>query len=233
MNFLPVLDIRGGIVVRALAGRRAEYQPLTSRLTDSTDPLAVATAIRDRFGWADVYVADLDSITACRFAPDLALIERFRAAGFRLWLDAGVRTAADADHIAVAGLERVVVGLETLGDLAAWREIVSRLGAELAVFSLDLRDGRPLASAPLDAVAAVERIVTDGGRQLIVLDLARVGLGSGPGTESLCAELVRRHPGLTVYAGGGVRGREDVRRLEAAGVTGVLLASALHDGAFV
>ena len=67
MRFLPVLDIRGGIVVRALAGRRSEYRPLVSQLTDSTDPVVVAEAIRADFGWTEFYVADLDAIN--RFRP--------------------------------------------------------------------------------------------------------------------------------------------------------------------
>src|SRR3954451_10657844 len=52
MFFLPVIDVRGGIVVRALAGRRSEYRPLVSTLTESADPVTVATAIRDRYGWS-------------------------------------------------------------------------------------------------------------------------------------------------------------------------------------
>jgi phosphoribosylformimino-5-aminoimidazole carboxamide ribotide isomerase len=234
MRFLPVLDIQNGIVVRAVAGRRSEYRPLVSRLTDSTDPVVVARAIRDRFGWNEFYVADLDSIAACGLATNASHLDRLRAEGFSLWLDAGVRTADDADQIADQGIERVVVGLETIAGPTEWQTIVQRLGSERAVFSLDLRGGEPITSTDAwgtsDALAIADRVVADGGRQVILLDLDRVGTGAGPGTDSLCSELMRRHPGIAVYAGGGVRGWDDVRRLEAAGVATVLVASALHDG---
>jgi phosphoribosylformimino-5-aminoimidazole carboxamide ribotide isomerase len=230
MRFLPVLDIQNGIVVRALAGRRSEYRPLVSRLTNSSDPLAVAEAIRDQFGWTDFYVADLDSIAACDFAPNFALYDRLRAAGFSLWVDAGVRTTDDAAQLADAGIEYIIVGLETLHGFAAWREIILHLGPERAVFSLDLRDGLPIANGNADAITIADRMFADGGRQLIVLDLARVGTGAGPGTVELCAELVWRHPEVAVIAGGGIRGEEDLRRLESIGVAGVLVASAVHDG---
>ncbi len=230
MRFLPVLDIQNVIVVRAVGGRRSEYRPLVSRLTDSTDPLSVAEAIRARFGWPDLYIADLDSIAARGFAPGFALYARLRAAGFSLWLDAGVRTADDADRLADAGVERVIVGLETVRNLAEWQTIVRRLGPDRVVFSLDLRGGVPLAAWNMDAATVADNVVAAGGRQMIVLDLARVGTGVGLGTEVLCAELVRRHPDVAVYTGGGVRGWDDVRRLEAGGAAGVLLASALHDG---
>ena len=229
MRILPVLDIQNGIVVRAVAGRRSEYRPLVSKLTNSTDPLTVAEAIRIRFGWSDFYIADLDSIAtysvaACGLATDY---DRLHAAGFHLWLDVGVRTAADADRLAAAGVDRIVVGSETIRSPAEWQTIVRRLGPDRAVYSLDLRDGVPIATwGAADTLAIADRVVADGGRQLIVLDLARVGRGEGLGTESLCAELIRRHPGLEVYAGGGVRDWDDVRRLEAIGVAGVLIASA-------
>jgi phosphoribosylformimino-5-aminoimidazole carboxamide ribotide isomerase len=167
MRILPVLDIRGGMVVRAVAGRRSEYRPLVSRLTDSTDPLAVAEAIRRKFGWSDFYVADLDSIAACGLAIDPGLYYRFRVAGFDIWLDAGVRDADDAERLATK-VDRIIVGLETVRDLSAWPEIMMRLGPERAVFSLDLRDGRPLLLGP-GALAIAESVVTSGCRHMIVL----------------------------------------------------------------
>jgi phosphoribosylformimino-5-aminoimidazole carboxamide ribotide isomerase len=234
MLFLPVLDIQNGIVVRAVAGRRSEYRPLVSRLTNSTDPLTVAEAIRSSFGWWEVYVADLDSIAAFGLATNLAHYGQLHAAGFRLWLDAGVRTANDADRLAEVGVERLVVGLETIRGPAEWRTIVERIGGGRAVFSLDLHSGEPITPddswRTRDALAIADRVVAEGGRQMIVLDLARVGTGGGPATGALCAKLVRRYPDLAVYTGGGIRDWDDVRRLETAGVAGVLLASALHDG---
>jgi phosphoribosylformimino-5-aminoimidazole carboxamide ribotide isomerase len=231
MRFLPVLDIRDGIVVRAVAGRRSEYRPLVSRLTDSTEPLTVAEAIRKRFGWSECYVADLDAIASCGLVVHRGLIDRFHAAGFHLWLDAGVRDPADAFRLAEQGVDRVVGGLETLRDFAAWREMVSRLGPERAVFSLDMRDGLPLRCGA-DPLAIAERIIADGCRYMIVLDLAHIGLAAGPGTETICAELLRRHPKIELFTGGGIRGWNDVRQLGDLGVGGILMSTALHDGTF-
>src|SRR4051794_18789050 len=102
MQILPVLDLLGGVVVRAVAGRRSEYRPLVSGLTPSTEPLAVATALRERFGWPDFYVADLDAIGGGE--PAFGVFEQLHAAGFRLWLDAGVRDIHDAERLAEAGV---------------------------------------------------------------------------------------------------------------------------------
>src|SRR5207253_1947746 len=62
MRILPVLDLQNGVVVRGLAGRRAEYRPVVSRLTTSHQPLDIAQAFRDIFGFEHLYLADLDAI---------------------------------------------------------------------------------------------------------------------------------------------------------------------------
>ena len=67
-------------------------------------------------------------------------------------------------------------------------------------------------------------------RRLLVLDLQRVGVGSGIGTEDLCSHLISRYSDLELITGGGVRDAADLRRLKDLGIAGVLVASALHDG---
>ena len=103
------------------------------------------------------------------------------------------------------------------------------------VFSLDLRDGRPLGDGSgwesADAEAIVRRTVAEGVRSMIVLDLARVGVGAGLGTEALCRRLHEAFPELELIAGGGVRSMGDVQTLADGGVNAALVASALHDGA--
>ena len=62
-----------------------------------------------------------------------------------------------------------------------------------------------------------------------MIDLARVGSGSGPPLDAV-AQLGASLPDVAIYAGGGVRGDADLRALELAGATGALIATALHEG---
>ena len=112
MRVVPVLDLMGGRVVRGVAGRRAEYRPVVSRLTASPEPLAVARAFRQEFGLTELYVADLDAVAGGE--PAFALYDLWAADGFQLWIDAGVRGMERARRVAEAGAEAVVVGLETV-----------------------------------------------------------------------------------------------------------------------
>jgi len=97
-----------------------------------------------------------------------------------------------------------------------------------------LTDGRPLTPSknwktddPLEIARAA---ISAGVPRMIVLDLAHVGTGRGVGTAELCARLRTEFRDLEIIAGGGVRNLYDLQALDALGIDGVLLASALHDG---
>jgi phosphoribosylformimino-5-aminoimidazole carboxamide ribotide isomerase len=64
---------------------------------------------------------------------------------------------------------------------------------------------------------------------VLVLDLARVGTGNGLDLD-LIARVRDAARDVTLLAGGGVRGLNDVARLADVGCDGALVATALHDG---
>lgn len=232
MGILPVLDLKQGLIVRGIGGRRDEYRPIISTLTKSASPVDVARALHEHFGFSEVYLADLDAIGGARPAYDL--YENLSGVGFRLWVDAGIRTVDDVGPVLTTGDASVVVGLETVQGPNTLHEICGRFGARRVVFSLDLKDGQPFGDVAAwganHAWAIAQRAIEAGVVRLLVLDLAHVGVGAGTGTEALCARLRHEYPELEIATGGGVRGPDDIRQLDACGVDHVLVASALHDG---
>lgn len=235
-RIIPVLDVMDGQAVRAVGGRRELYRPLESRITDSTDPATVAEALLAAAGTNELYVADIDAIG--RHRPRLGWLKPLADRGCRLLVDAGLRVATDARLILDAGASAVVAATETVRSLAELRALLSAVGPERVILSLDLRNGRLVGDAAVwgdagNPSAAVASAVGFGVRRVIVLDLARVGTGIGMGTESLCVGLRASFPELELIAGGGVRTWDDVERAAKAGADGVLVASGLHDGTLV
>jgi phosphoribosylformimino-5-aminoimidazole carboxamide ribotide isomerase len=232
MLILPVIDLQAGQVVRGRAGRRQEYRPLVSRLTSSDQPLEVAQAFRDHFGLTELYLADLDAIA--KAPPALAVYAALQAEGFRLRVDAGVRDLPSAERLAHRGIEKVVVGLETVDGRDALARICRAIDGQRLVFSLDLREGHPLGDTRAwrgtDARSIAAEAIAHGVRSLLVLDLAQVGMSKGIGTEELCSHLVEAYPELEIAAGGGIRDIADLQRLKQIGIRVALVASALHDG---
>ena len=232
MPILAVLDLQHGQIVRGIAGRRDTYRPIVSSLCGSSEPCAVARALDAQLGLREFYLADLDAIAGA--PPALDIYDALHAAGHRLWVDAGVRTAADACRLAALDVHRVVIGLETVEGPEALIAACRALGADRVVFSLDLKGGKPLGDGqfgPSENAESIARtVITSGVTQLLVLDIAHVGMGAGTGTAALCAAIHAAFPHVALAAGGGVRDAVDVRRLYQCGVSHVLVASALHDG---
>jgi phosphoribosylformimino-5-aminoimidazole carboxamide ribotide isomerase len=257
LNTIPVIDIRHGVVVRGVAGERDSYRPVQSRLTPSHAVVDVAEAIRAEFGLHELYVADLDAILDD--SPHVELYRELAGRGFHLTVDAGLRDLQRAATLFAAGVQSVVAGLETIPGPQLLRELTGEFGPDRVLFSLDLKNGRPLfapvggrgwseamprlGTAPTGASSAslrpapatppldIAAAAYDAGiRCLIVLDLAAVGTGNGLSTLPLCREIQNRFPDVHVITGGGVRDREDLRELNRSGLHAVLIATALHNG---
>jgi phosphoribosylformimino-5-aminoimidazole carboxamide ribotide isomerase len=220
MDVIPVLDLKGGNVVRARMGRRDEYWPIATPLSPTSDPVDVARGLLSLHAFPVVYVADLDAIT--RTGANRAALWRLKAAFPRvtLWVDSGI-----ADHVAAKewlahGLGHLVLGSEA----QASEDLVRHFATDSRVIlSLDFRDqafeGPPALLENPDAWPT----------RVIVMTLTRVGSGAGPDLERLRTiqdAASDRH----IYAAGGVRDAADLQALKASGIAGTLVASCLHDG---
>ena len=62
MRIIPVLDLKGGKVVRAAGGRRHDYRPIVTPLSPSPDVADVARGMRALYPFGTFYVADLDAM---------------------------------------------------------------------------------------------------------------------------------------------------------------------------
>lgn len=213
---IPVIDLKGGKAVRAVAGNRADYRPLATPLCPDGQPL---TAVRGYLGlhpFARLYIADLDAIEGG--ARQDGLLKEIRAVfpALELWVDAGFTDPHAATGWQQRGHGRPVLGSESLRD--------SRLPqGEAAILSLDFRGERFLGDPAL--LAAPDLWPAD----IIVMCLHDVGMGGGPDFARLEA-VMNLGQGRRVYAAGGVRHRADLEALARLGVSGALIASALHSG---
>lgn len=219
LDLIPVLDLMGGQVVRARAGRRDEYRALESVLCRSSRPQAVLDGLLGCFPFRRLYVADLDAIL--QRGDHRATLERLRRSHpeLELWVDAGFADLAAARNWQASGLGRAVLGSESLTAVPEAGEFPPE-----SVLSLDFRGDHFLGPAVL---------LQDAARwpaQVIAMTLARVGVDLGPDLARL-AQLRTKRPDCRLYAAGGVRHADDLTALAETGAAGVLLASALHDGA--
>ena len=232
MQIIPVVDLLNGVTVQAIAGRRNEYRPVRSQLTDSVDPSVVLKCLDDVCQSGIAYIADLDAIL--KREPNRCTLAELARMDLNLMVDAGVQSSDDVQDLFDLGLEQAVIGLESLASREAARDLVATFDVDSLIMSLDLKSGIPLACyepwSHISPMEVLQELIEIGFRRWIVLDLAAVGTAQGVPTENLCKQLRALRPTDEIITGGGIRGHADLRALEEAGVDGVLIASALHNG---
>jgi phosphoribosylformimino-5-aminoimidazole carboxamide ribotide isomerase len=189
-----------GQVVHARRGDRSNYRPLESKLTPSSEPIAVIGALLALAPFDTVYVADLDAILRRGHHRDALDGIQAEFPALSLWLDAGFAEPGDLTPWSRAG-RTPVIGSESVASLEAFAAM--RAASPAAILSLDTRGDRQLGPA---ALFDTPRLWPE---RVIAMTLDRVG---------------------RFIAAGGVRNASDLERLEALGVHAVLVATAIHDG---
>lgn len=257
MEVIGVIDLRNGQAVHARGGVREAYPPVRLPGESPGDVVPPGNAVPPgsavppgnavalarhyaRLGVRTLYVADLDAIEGR--APQWGALDALVATGMPLWVDAAVTTPAGVASLRARGVSTVVVGLETLPSLDRLPVLVAEdAGASAAleerlVLSLDLRNGVPLVTDPVreagmtDPVAIGRAAAAAGIRTMLLLDLARVGAGTGVDTTVLAELRAALPPAVRLTTGGGLATRRDLDAARDAGCAAVLVASALLDG---
>jgi Uncharacterized protein related to proFAR isomerase (HisA) len=223
MLVIPVLDLRGSVVVHARAGERASYRPVCSALSVSADPVEVAGAYLNLCSFPTLYIADLDAIL--KQGNNVAHIRRLRDhfPELSLWVDAGFDSAASLQAWTLLELGAPVLGSETHRDFAALKKLLTKNRPGDLILSLDFHGDHFLGPPGLLESPAL------WPDRVIAMSLHRVGVQQGPDLN-LWQRLRQMQPDGQIFVAGGVRDVTDLTRLRDLGASGALLASALHAG---
>ncbi len=229
MEFLPAIDLRAGRAVRLLEGdfdRETVY---------GDDPVAIAGSFADA-GARWVHVVDLDAARTGDPVnrPVVALIAAALAGrGVAVQTGGGVRSEADADALLAAGVRRVVIGTAAVEDPDLVRRVSRRWPGQVAV-GFDHRAGEVrlrgwTEGGGRQVADLVPAAVEAGASAVIVTDISRDGMLSGPDVEGLAGLVAAT--GAPVIASGGVSGLDDVKALsEVPGLVGVIAGKAIYEG---
>jgi phosphoribosylformimino-5-aminoimidazole carboxamide ribotide isomerase len=221
-EIIPVIDLRGGEVVHARYGQRADYRPIRSMLCEGSTPEAVVGGLRALYPFPTLYIADLDAIEDTGDNEPVLHDLRRRFPELKLWVDAGFRDPDACLDWLNRDIGDLVLGSESQADWEGLRRLMASPQVHRLILSFDFAGDRFLGPlADLDPALWPARVV--------VMTLARVGSGAGPDLTRL-GQIMAQNSRCRAYAAGGVRDAADLRSLSGAGAAGVLIASALHDG---
>ena len=230
MKIIPVIDLMQGQVVHAKFGLRSQYQPIQSTLCNGSAPLIIVAALLELYPFQTLYIADLDAILGAGHHTELIaqIAENFPQ--LTLWIDSGIRQV-NARGLYPSNLDqsnriKPVVGSENIANLQDYRAISYACESQ-HILSLDYSATSAMGISALHSSA---RFWPD---DTICMTLNAVGSTQGVDNEKLSALIklnqARKKPSR-LYAAGGVRDIDDIQQLNKLGITGVLIATALHSG---
>lgn len=217
MLIIPVIDIRNAQAVHARCGKRDDYRPLQTALCHNSDPLEVVHAYLSLSPFTEIYLADLDAIeqTGQNNTVVTSLHNHFSDVTF--WLDAGNNVAEDLHSLQRL---RPVIGTET----GITPQQLSRHTYHNSepILSLDFLGSN------LKGDASLLENTESWPNDVIIMSLQRVGSEHGPDV-GLLSYIESIAAGKNLFMAGGIRNEQDLEELYLRGVSGVLLASALHN----
>jgi phosphoribosylformimino-5-aminoimidazole carboxamide ribotide isomerase len=197
-------------------------------LTKSIEPLEVARTFKE-IGFTDLYMADLDAIIDC--STNFQILKKITdETDLKLMVDAGVTSIERAKMLLESGVSKLIIGTESLQKKSFVSDAVRFFESERVVVSLDLKGNKILVKLGFDGCSdpycLLRQFKEMGVSQVIILDLLRVGSEEGVNVDFL--KKVIAEIGIDVYVGGGVRDINDLVELKNLGVSGALVATALH-----
>ncbi len=222
MPIIPVIDLLNGLVVHAKKGERQHYQAIQSQLTHSAEPLDIVAALLALYPFKQLYIADLNAIqkTTGRFNNNYSAITAItqQFPHLTIWLDAGIGNPIELSLWQKLNL-RLVLASENFTEISHY----SALAASQQDFILSLDFFAQGYQGPAELLVNAEHWPQD----VIVMSLAKVGTDLGV-DQALLSHIVHRANHSLIYAAGGVRNAADLMLLKELGVSGSLIASALH-----
>ncbi len=243
-RWIGVIDLKASRAVRAVGGRRDQYQPRRTfvfpdgrRVAVDGDPERLLDSYL-RAGVGGIYIADLDAITSGKVQSGcLGTLAEPLSPETNWFLDPGVspkrwprqQPVIETLMRRTAGLH-LVVATECCDDVDFLSRLTDEFPAERIVVSFDYNDRRWMSARTTEGqwFGACRRY---GIGTVIGLDLAAVGSGTTQRTEALCQRIRRQLPDVCLISGGGVVDWSDVDRLTSAGADRVLVASVFSDDA--
>ena len=224
MIILPAIDLQDGHVVRLSQG---DYDRKT---VYSKQPASVAEGFVEK-GATWLHVVDLDGARDGK-EQNRAVIAELCKQPLQVQTGGGIRTEKDVAELLALGVARVILGTLALTDFSLVEALAKKYGEKLAV-GVDTKNGmvathgwREVSRIP--GVDFCKKLLDTGIQTVIYTDIAKDGQLAG--TNLALYEKLQAIQGLQVIASGGVTFEDEIERLKALKLYGVILGKALYEG---
>lgn len=227
MRLVPSISVIGGRTARLTQG---DYK---SEKVYDVSPLDVAEQFADH-GITRIHLIDLDGAkkgTPVNY-PTLELIAGHT--DLKINFAGGLHTDGDILKALEFGAESITAATIAVYNKELFSNWIMSYGREKIALGADALNGlikvggwQKDTKLPLDE--HISYFYDRGLKYLKTTDISRDGIMEGPSFE-LYERLLKTYPELCIFASGGVRNLDDMKRLHDMGVYGVIFGKAFYEG---
>ncbi len=227
MQLVPSISVIGGRTIRLTQG---DYD---NEKSYDLSPLDVAQKFQDH-GIRRVHVVDLDGAKEGRLInyPTLETIAGYT--NLKINFSGGLHTDGDLNKTFEAGADSITSATIAVYNKELFASWLMSYGREKIALGADclnglIRVGGWQKGTKVDVFEHISFFYERGLKYLKTTDISRDGALEGPSFD-LYQEIMKKFPDLCVFASGGVRNMDDIRRLKDDGLYGVIFGKAFYEG---
>ena len=226
MRIIPAIDIIGGKCVRLTKG---DY---STQKIYSENPLDMAQMFEDA-GIQYLHVVDLDGAKTKQIVNYKTLEVLASKTSLQIDFGGGIKTENDIKTAFECGAKQITVGSIAAQNPVLMLEWLNLYGSDRIILGADCKDRKIatngwLESSNLDVVAFIKEYESKGAKYVIVTDIDKDGMLSGPAFE-LYDEILAETE-INLIASGGITTIEDVQKLKILGCEGAIIGKAIYEG---
>ncbi len=223
----PAIDIKDGKVVRLLQG---DYN---QQIDYAENPQVVAESFRQQ-GAKWIHIVDLDGAKSGLAYNFETIKQILQIEGLNIQVGGGIRNKSTIEKLIKAGAKRVIIGTRAIEDWQWFESLVHNPEfAGKIVLGLDAREGKLATSGwteqtEISARDIAKKVSSWPIAAIVYTDIARDGMLIGPNYAQL--EAIAEATAIPIIASGGISSLDDVKKLLALPIAGMIIGRAIYEG---
>jgi len=226
IEIVPAIDISNGKCVRLFKGKKGTEKVYFE------DPIE-ALDFWMNIGVGRLHFVDLDGAWGQKNNKNLLKKMILKASDkVKIQIGGGIRSIETAMELIRLGADRIIIGTLAVNQPDVIKELSKKIGSERIIIALDYKKGKIAThgwteSTDKDPFSFGRYISKMGAGYILFSSVEADGAFTGPDFKNI--EKMVKNVDVPIYAAGGVRNIDDLKKLKEIGVYGVIIGKAFYE----
>lgn len=224
MLIFPAIDIKDNKCVRLLQG---DFDKVN---VYGNDPSLMAKKWEDK-GAKFLHIVSLNGARGEGNVNDESIKKLLSTVNIPIQMGGGIRSKERVKELLDLGVNRVILGSVAIKDKELLKDLISQYKEKIVV-SVDAKNGKVAAQgweevSDVNSLDFCKELEEMGVKTIVYTDISKDGMMIGPNFDIY--EKLSKETNLDIIASGGVTSIEDVKKLKAMDLYGVIIGKSLYE----